>query len=226
MFTLPLAIICTALFLLCIVLVFRCIDLYAAKFDGMYVDITGVRQNPPEYIDVVKRKTMNVRIDDEFTIHIPQVSFIDGVYRIREIQSIFLLLRQQSEDKTALKINEKNLQEFLTFCSALATVLYSLSYTFVKRSKRKKYFRVLKTKMLNDIEWTCELIEQVIDFWSYIKKKVQYLSLGSSLRQMHGADASWDCISWGTDGSSYLLPRFGKSLSTTGSQAKSPTSQN
>jgi len=215
-----------ALIAVCAILILRCIDLYTAKFDGMYVDSGGVRSIPPEYIDVVKRKTMNVKLDAEFTISIPQVSFIDAVYRIREIQAIFYLLKQESERKDALVVNEKNLKQFLTFAHALCVLVYSLSYTFIKRGKRKAYFKAMKKRMINDIEWTCELLEQMLDFWAYIKKKVSYLAKGSTPRQMYGDNFSWDYLGIGSDGSTYLLPRYGKPLSTTDNAAKTARLRN
>jgi hypothetical protein len=215
-----------ALVVVCVLLALRCIDMYTAKFGGMYVDSGGVRTIPPEYIDVIKHKTMNVKIDNEFTICIPQVSFIDGVYRIRDIQMIFTMLKKHAGDATVVKVDEKNLKEFLTFAHALAILLYSLSSSFIKSGKRKKYFNALKKKIIGDIEWTCELYENILDFWAYIKKKMDFLAHGSTPRQMYGDNWSWDYVLIHSDGSTSLLPRYANCWNTTGSEAKPITTQN
>lgn len=187
----------------------------AKKNDSVFEDISGIAVNPPNFIDVVRRKTLNIKLD-EFTISIPQIGFLEGILRMREIQTAYLLLKKSANSDTDLiKVNETNLNEFVTFTAMIHNFLFNVSKKYVKRKELKKYNAKLKEKCLNDIEWVCEVTEQIFDFWTYVKKKVEFLASGMTIRQMYGEECTWESLSLDLQGNTYLLPRYGKSLNIT-----------
>jgi hypothetical protein len=176
-----------------------------AKPETVYVDTSGIAINPPSFIDTIKNKTINFKVDD-IEIKICHLSVVNGLNKIERIASLFMRLNQLFEIESNNKLDEmkSNLLKDAIF-KQIVHQLYLLSKPFCKK-KRKLKKRLLKLAK-NDVEQVLLITEQVFDFWRYVKKLIALLARGSTLNQMVGERYTWSSYETDLTGKLIIKPR-------------------
>lgn len=181
-----------------------------SKPEVRYVDTSGITNNPPEFIDVVKNKTINFEVG-KFAIKIEHLRLIDGMDRIRRIAGLFSLLQTEMHKEVKGRLNkfkQKGLK--MAIYRVIVDEIYKLSKPFVKKKFRFKL--ELNKKAFDDFEWMLLVVEQILDYWTYVKKLVALLSRGGSLRQTVGGGFTWSSYETDSKGRTSIKPRYAMSL--------------
>ena len=87
--------------------------------------------------------------------------------------------------------------------------VYILSEPFVKSKRR--YYKALSKKALNDYEWFLLIVEEIYNYWTYVKKLQALLSRGKTLRLIHGDILTWNSYEMDSDGKHIVKPLFASS---------------
>lgn len=200
--------------ILVLILAFKLLSMFEMNGNGIQHDKGGVASNPPNFIEVLKRKTLNIKFG-KYDIIVEQVSFIEGIYGIANIQTAFNVLNEACGYNGSIKVDEKHIKEYVTFVALLSNCIFDLSKKYVKKKEHKKYFEALRRKIYEDAEFAASLSEQIIDFWTYVKKKVEVLATGRTARQTYGEAYIQGYVKTDLQGKTYLTPRYGKHLNFT-----------
>ena len=184
------------------------LKIYKNEFE-VYVDTSGIAQNPPKFIDLVNGKTINFKLGKD-DICISQLSITKGLKNINSIVALFNMLRQTMEvelDKKSDKLKQDILK--MNIYKKIVHQIYDLSKPFV--SNKRRFKKELFNKAKDDFAFILRICEEVIDYWGYVGKLLGLLSQGATLRQMFGEKASWKSVSWDLDGEIEIKPRYGLS---------------
>lgn len=176
-----------------------------AKPETVYVDTSGIAVNPPSFIETIKNKTINFKVND-IDIKICHLSVVDGLNKIERIASLFLRLNKLFEIETKNKVDKikTNLLKDATF-KQIVYQIYLLSKPFIKKK------RLLKKELLklakNNVEQVLLISEQVFDYWRYIKKLMALLAQGVTLKQTVGERYTWSSYETDWTGRLIIKPR-------------------
>lgn len=175
--------------------------------DVIYVDTTGIQRSPIEnFIDVWQGKTINFKCG-KYHVKIAQLPALVCLKYIERISLLFNLLKTNLEYKSKNKLDKfKDQIEYLKIYNELSYIIFKLSYQFV--NKKIGFRNALSKKCKEDIRWVCDVCEQILDHWAYVKKKINYLARGTTLRQTGGGTLSWDCLNLAGDGKILIKPRY------------------
>lgn len=175
--------------------------------DVMYVDTSGISENPMiNFIDVWKGKTINFQLD-KYIVHIAHLPALTCIRYIENIAYFYTLLKDNLEYKSTGRIDKiKNEAAYLNTYNSIVELVYKLSKQFV--NNKSGYRKALRNKSKNDIVFMCEICEQILNYWTYVKKKIQILGKGTTLQQMAGGQLSWDSLNLDGNGTISLKPRF------------------
>lgn len=190
-------------------LVKRTITLYTkvkrAEYE-VYIDTSGIAENPPKFVELMEGKTINIRLETEY-LCINQVSFNKGLGVIDKIVYLFnILVKQmskQSETRTEeLKGSVLKMQTY----NAIVNQIYLLGKPFAKNKRRFK--KELFKKSKDDFQFLLTICQEVIDFWSHVGKQAALLSKGKTLRETYGENVTASLLSTGLDGKIEIKPRY------------------
>lgn len=172
----------------------------------VYVDTGGINKNPPAYIDTWRGKTINFKLD-KYIVTISQLPFLMCLNHMRQIENLFRLLKENLEYKSESK-QDKILHQikYVTIYKTIIQIIYKLSKRFV--DNKHGYKKALYKKAKQDVTWMMDVIEQTLDYWGYVKKKINLLAKGSTLRQMGGENFTWNSLEMDRQGKILLKPRF------------------
>jgi hypothetical protein len=186
------------------------VNLKLQKQEPVYVDTSGIDENPPKFIEVVKNKTINFVLGKE-KISIMHLSVTKGLNRIEKIAGLFYRLHEEFKKEYNTKLQKlAHTAIKKSIYNQIVIELYKLCKPFAKRKRR--FRKELYKKASNDFEWTCLVIEQVFDYWAYVGKLQALLSRGGSIRQILGGNFSWSYTDWGLSGKPLIKPRFVSSM--------------
>lgn len=173
-----------------------------------YIDTSGIGTNPPLFIDTWQGKTINFRVDDKHIIHIPHMRPQQCFGHLKAIAAYYKILTAQAEKVAANKKEERQDKIINAYAYyRIIVLIYNLSKDFVKNKRR--YFKALHARGKNDVAFILDVTEQVIDYWTYIKKKLSLLATASSLRiSTNGGRSSWDSVKLASDGKISIRPRY------------------
>jgi hypothetical protein len=116
-------------------------------------------------------------------------------------------LNELFEVKTTGKLDEIKISILKqTVYNHIVNQIYLLSAPFAahKRKFRKELFKISKT----DFETVLLIVEQVFDYWRYIKKLIALLGQGATLRQTHGERFTWKAFESDSTGNPLIKPRY------------------
>jgi len=193
-------------------LVFKLFE-YKSKIampEQIYVDSSGIANNPPKVIDVLQNKTINFELGKHF-VKVSQVTVGTGLTIINKIALLYEALQQEITKKPGNKVKEiqRNFIKVGIF-KQIVYQIYLLSKPFVK-SKRKFRKDLFKEADKNP-EKIFLITEQVFDYWSYMGKLLAVLSRGGSRRMIIGADYTWNSLEMDSHGKTIIKPRFALSM--------------
>jgi len=173
----------------------------------VYVDTTGIEENPPKnYIDVEQNKTINFNLDGE-SISICHLPIKLNVKYIEKIAYIYKLICQESEFVSKSKIEEFTHKVRYNILYTQSTKLvYGLSKNFVNR--KRKFKRNLFKRSKRDTDFIMDIVEQILNFWMYRKKKALMLSQSQTLLSTVGKAYTWSSLSLDSRGKASIKPRF------------------
>jgi hypothetical protein len=175
-----------------------------------YIDRSGITGNQAyNFIDVWGGKVMNIRFK-KWVITFSQIPAIEGLNNLNLLSGCHagLLSAVTSKGEKVTRIEQKT---FMLYYSSIIEILYRLSAPHVPALKRFFYRRDLFAHALKDTAWTLDIVENLIDYWTTIKKKIEMLSKGKTLTATIGGRYSWNSLKTDTAGNILIRPRFGKS---------------
>jgi len=180
------------------------------KPEQVYVDSSGIASNPPKFIDVLQNKTINFVVNGE-KIVISQLSIGKGLTTVNKIAMLFDRLGKEVVKIPKSKVDQFNLNMLKTgIYKQIVYEIYILSKPFVKSRRR---FKKALVKMSNENhEKVLLIVEQIFDYWMYIKKLIALLAKGGSLRQTIGEGCTWNSYAMDTDGNRIIKPRYDLSM--------------
>lgn len=188
-----------------------------------YIDTSGVIENPPrQFVEVWQYKTLNFNCDG-YVVSIPRVPAMEGMKFLSIISAYYLAIDEMIEVKkanTALQdsrtpkqkieylVNEKisDVRMMLYYRRAVMA-LYKLSVKDVNRKSGYKKALLKKTK--GDFIWTLDVFEQINDFWQTVKKKINLLKQGATLKQTDGYSSTWQGLRLDKHGNKLTVPIYG-----------------
>lgn len=158
--------------------------------DPIYIDTSGISTNDPKnYIDIWRGKTLNIKINDKFDIIIGDMPFIFAIRHLERIASIYTSLNESRKLETSQKTKDIIL---LKVYDILVNELYKICFQFSK--KKVGLRRAIYERGLNDIIWLLSTCEEITDYWRVIEKKFQLLGRGETLKETAGAMFTWDSL--------------------------------
>ena len=176
----------------------------------VHVDTSGVATNPPKFIDVLVNKTINFEVG-KYSIKIEQLGIGKCMTTVNKIASLFEMLTVEIDRVPTGKVDEMkhNLMKDSIY-KQIVMHIYLLSAPFVdnKRKYRKELINYSKDNHIKIFH----IVEQVIDYWTYIKKLVALLSKGGSLKKTIGEWCTWNSLSMDSAGNHSIKPRFDWSM--------------
>jgi hypothetical protein len=183
-----------------------------SKPEVVHVDTSGVAVNPPTYIEVIKNKTINFRLD-KWDVKICHLSLTKGMGTIQKICSLFDSLNtlMKQEYKSKLEEFQCNLLKTAAYKNIIHQV-YLLSKPFVKSKRR--FHKALYKKALKDYEWFLLVVEEIYNYWVYMGKLQALLSRGKTLRMIHGDIFNWNSYEMDSDGRHIIKPLFASSMNS------------
>ncbi len=151
------------------------------KPEIVYVDTSGIKENPPKFIETWQNKALNIKVDDKHIITIPHFGSKVCFKHLNTITILYTALINKLDDKSVNKLEETiSLIQYRTIYKRIVKMVYDMCKPFVKNRKTKKaYFKRAKTDRL----FILEACNEIVDFWSLVKKKLIYLATGKTLRQ-------------------------------------------
>jgi len=213
------------LFFFCIFLLLKLSEAkrQTLKPEIRYVDTTGITENPPRaFIQVGSEKTINFKLDD-YSVTIPMLGITEAHDFVSIIAQCFAVIGQLTDHKkvnqdlngTRTKeqklrwwVEEKKTDIQINRTYKFATKkIYDLSIKHV--NKKKGFKKALYKKMKDDFMWGLDVLENMNDFWNTVKRKVFFLSRGTTLRQTDGYNSIWNDYHMDANGNRLVKPRYG-----------------
>jgi hypothetical protein len=177
-----------------------------AKPEQVYVDTSGISENPPKFIEVLQNKTINFLIGDH-KIAITQLSIGSGLTIVGKIAYLYQQLIQAIEIIPESRVQEvkNNIYKDALF-KQIVKEIYRLSKPFAK--SKRKYKKALFAESKKNLEKVLLITEQIFDYWMYIKKLLALLSRGGTMRMTIGEECTWNSFETDTNGNRIIKPRF------------------
>jgi hypothetical protein len=167
--------------------------LYFAFRRERYIRKIGIQRTPQTFIELAERKPLVIKINERFDFVMGYEGSVADIIALQRIQHICIQIKKATELEN-IAAQERTVQ---TLYIALASVLITLSEKHVKRKERKAYRKALIEKCIASVQWMYDVCSEINDFHALIKKKVDLLATGSTLRQTHGETYTWDLWSEG-----------------------------
>jgi hypothetical protein len=178
------------------------------KPERIFVDTSGITENPPRYIEVKQNKTINFLVNGEKVV----ISYItiEGLSLVKKIATYYRILSELQNIESENRIDEirTNLAIANTYKSAVKEI-YKLSKPFAKH--RRRFKKAFFKEAANNFELVLLITEQIFDYWMYIKKLLALLGKGGSLRMTIGGGFTWSSYTTDLDGNLLIRPRYGRS---------------
>jgi hypothetical protein len=167
----------------------------------VYVDTSGIKSNPPNFIETANNKTINIKVNDKHNLSICHFSINNAFTKLRIISGLFKaldILMNKSED------NLKNKATMLLVHNRIVTEIYRMARPFAKLGFRKAFYQ----KAMNDILWTLKIAEDIYDYWCLLGKLLALLSQGTTIKQTTGGQDIMSSCEWDRDGNPLIKPRY------------------
>jgi hypothetical protein len=150
-----------------------------------YIDTSGIRTNPPNFIEVQKGCTLNIKVDD-YDLIVPLHGYINYAYYSGALKRCLDTINGATE--------EDQIQQRMIAYSALISVVYNTCKSVLKKKELKKFKKSLYAKAFDDVDWFLNVLAEIEDYWTFIKKKVAHLAAGTTPRQIYGERCTWDYV--------------------------------
>jgi predicted choloylglycine hydrolase len=172
--------------------------------------MNSVSSIPPSFLEFQNDLPYEKKIDSTFSVAVRNIPAVKALNYISALQTSFNSIAVNLLDDAAdmAEVARKTKSKIVAYYTCI-NIVFELTKDEYKKRKQKKYFRALKKKAEGDIGWFVDLCTEIFDYWSLTKKKIEYLASGTTLRQMYGADVSWDFFTLDGDGKMCVKPRFG-----------------
>jgi len=158
--------------------------------DPIYIDTSGIRKNDPKnFIDIWRGKTLNIKIDDKYHIIISDMPFLYAINHLERMAAIYDSLRQTL--KIEVSQTAKN-QVLLKVYNIAINHLYKMCLPYCKHKFGLK--KALHNKASNNMMWLLSVCEEITDYWRVTEKKLELLGTGETLRGTAGQMFSWDSL--------------------------------
>lgn len=200
------------LFFLVVYLVGVILDLRkkVQKPETVYIDTSGIDSNPPKMLETWQNKTINIKVTDKVCVSIPHFKALDCIRYIKEIADYYKILLEK------LEIEHKNKSQkligdlqYMVAYRQLCAWIYKLSKQF--SNNKWKFKRAFFKRVKADFNFILNVSEEVLDYWSFVKKKLIFLASETTDRQKQ-MDGKASILSYSIkDGRlmSSIKPRFG-----------------
>ena len=154
------------------------------KPETVYIDTSGIEKNPPVMLETWQNKTINIKVNEKVCVSIPHFKALDCLKYIKRIAYLYRDLLRGFEDR---KIHNDFLEAiesclYMAKYRKICKYIYTLSKPFTRRKFR--YKRAFFKRAYKDFNFILGACEEIIDYWSYVKKKLIFLASGTTERQM------------------------------------------
>lgn len=170
---------------------------------AVYYDSSGVSSNPPSVFELTARKTLNFKVDDKYTISIPQISVGEGIVALAKLQRLYGELLKTIND-AAKEEKEPSEKKLVFLTAAIAGTIFGLAKNYSKGGK--KLLKAFLNRSLKDSGYLFQITRELIDFWVKKKALLQRLEMGKSSMGTAGGHAYIATLRLP------VIPRFMKSL--------------
>lgn len=177
-----------------------------AKPERVYVDTSGITTNPPKFIETLQNKTINFSIGSH-KVSVSQLSIGDGLTTVNKIAALFKTLAKQVERTPKSRLDQMNINVLKTTTyKQIVYHIYLLSKPFV--TSRRKFKKELFREAEKNHEKVLLIVEQIFDYWMYIKELLSLLARGGTLRMTTGDNFTWNSRETDINGNHIIKPRF------------------
>lgn len=174
-----------------------------------YIDTSGISQNPPKFIETWQGKTINFRVNKYYKISIAQMTpdlffkYLDNI--------VCMYKKLETLTQTEMQRDEKTVKYSLVY-NEIIRLIYQISKHTVKN--KSGYKKSLYDRCNRDVSFVISVCEEMLDYWMYVKKKIQILAKGSTSRQTIGGLSYEPLLERDGTGRIFAKPRFVFSMST------------
>ncbi len=180
-----------------------------AEIEPLYIDRSGIAGNRAmSYVDVWAGKVLNIKFG-KYNLTFNQIHAPQGLNYLSLISQCSQMLKK-SVIETEGKVTQIDQSVFAIYYSSMIEIIYQLSSPHVSKFKRRAFKKALVKQARENVAWTLDVVETVIDYWSLVKKKLEILSSGSTLTQTVGEAYTWDSLALDTAGKICIKPRYVK----------------
>ena len=166
----------------------------------IYCDRSGLGQNPPtNFIDVQRGKTLNIKFG-EWHITIADMPVDIAFDTLRVFEGAWTKIKESLEGSNA---------DFLKYYSLVCVTIHKLAIDHVDPKKRARFTKAINAYFRDNVAWVCDVCEQIMVFWTYIKKKIQILAAGKTLLEVVGDRSTWSSLKLDSQGRIKIEPRYG-----------------
>jgi hypothetical protein len=167
-----------------------------------YVDTSGSAARV--FADVWRGKTLNFQLTKRHAVVVPHVTVPHGINWLERVAALYQQVK--AINSAELSGKEKKVAQVMRYAVYLETV--RAVYQLTKPFARFGYRRALYSRAKKDMVWMLDVIEQIVDFWILVKKKIDLLANGQTLRLTDGAQSTWDGWKVDSTGKRSIQPRF------------------
>ena len=180
------------------------------EIEPRYIDRSGIPGNPAvSFIDVWTGKVINI-IFGKWKITFSQIPAPEGINILHILSGCHAGLRNAIKE-TEGKVSPIDQKTYILYYSSIIELIYRLSAPHINIFKRYFYRKALKRQAMENVAWLLDVVENLVDYWSSVKKKIELLSQGKTLFQTVGARYTWSSYSVDGEGMISIKPRFAKS---------------
>jgi len=164
--------------------------------ETVYVDTSGIESNPPNFLETLENKTLNIKVDENNHISINHFNVATGLTRVKLISGLLKSL-QILMDKSTGTLKDKATLYFVN--GKLITELYKL----IKPHATWRAKRAFIKRAYKDSFWTFKIVEEIYNYWMCVGKLLALLMEGQTLRMTTGGSAMLNSTRMDSDGVTY-----------------------
>jgi hypothetical protein len=183
---------------------------HTAEVEPHFIDRSGITGNrATNFVDVWAGKVINIRFD-KWVITFNQIPAPQGINYLSILSQCNQMLKK-SVIETEGKVTNIDQKTFALYYSSIVEIIFQLTKSHVKKLNQAKYKKALIKHARENVAWTLDVVEHLIDYWTMVKKKLEILSNGSTLMQTVGGAFTWHSLELDGQGQICIKPRYVKS---------------
>jgi len=200
-------IIALALFIAVLMFDYVKLRLSLSKYNTIYIDTGGVKKSPPDFIDTMQGKTLNIKINKKHSVTIQHFGFFENLFYVDRLYVLYNSMVNFMDEISGLDIDDKTRKKkqviIYRVYSEIGKLIYNISKKWGKRGYKNAFFK----KFYSDTDWVYSLSEELIKYWLLVKKKISFLPGGIEFPQTLGDPQFFRSLSVDSTGKASIKPR-------------------